>query len=174
VPRYAAFLRGITPMNAKMAELKAAFESAGFTDVVTVLSSGNVIFTARATSAAALERQATAAMTRRLGHAFVTFVRPIKALEDLLAADPYRVFRLNPGSKRVVTFLLEKPAAKLKLPIELDGARILAQRDREIFSAYVPSPKGPVFMTLLQKTFGKDQTTRTWETIAKVAGAKKR
>ena len=39
----------------------------------------------------------------------------------------------------------------------------------EIYSAYVPSPKGPVFMTLIEKTFGKEQTTRTWDTVAKVA-----
>ena len=48
------------------------------------------------------------------------------------------------------------------------GASILAMKDREIFSAYLPTPKGPVFMGLIQKTFGKDQTTRTWDTVAKV------
>jgi len=31
--RYAAFLRGVSPMNAKMADLKRAFEAAGFTDL---------------------------------------------------------------------------------------------------------------------------------------------
>jgi len=39
----------------------------------------------------------------------------------------------------------------------------------EIFSAYLPTPKGPVFMGLIEKTFGKEQTTRTWDTIVKVA-----
>src|ERR1041385_1159873 len=39
MPRYAAFLRGVMPMNCKMAALKAAFEAAGFTDVKTVASS---------------------------------------------------------------------------------------------------------------------------------------
>ena len=53
--------------------------------------------------------------------------------------------------------------------VEMHGARILAMQDGEIFSCYLPTPKGPVFMTLIQKTFGKDQTTRTWDTIAKVA-----
>jgi hypothetical protein len=53
--------------------------------------------------------------------------------------------------------------------VELDGARILALQDREIFSAYLPSPKGPVFMSLIDKTFGQDLTTRTWDTVAKVA-----
>ena len=33
-------------MNAKMPELKSAFEATGFTDVKTVLSSGNAVFSA--------------------------------------------------------------------------------------------------------------------------------
>jgi hypothetical protein len=40
---------------------------------------------------------------------------------------------------------------------------------QEVFSAYVPSPRGPVFMTLIEKTFGKEVTTRTWDTVRKVA-----
>ncbi len=40
-----------------------------------------------------------------------------------------------------------------------------------MFSAYVPSPKGPVFMNLIEKTFGKEVTTRTWETVGKIVKA---
>ncbi len=40
MPRYAAFLRGVTPMNAAMPELKRAFEDAGFTDVALVQIGG--------------------------------------------------------------------------------------------------------------------------------------
>jgi uncharacterized protein (DUF1697 family) len=169
MPRYAAFLRGVSPMNAKMPQLKSAFEAAGFTDVKTVLSSGNVVFSATRAAESALQRKAEAAMTKRLGHDFLTIVRPIDALRELLASGPYEAFRLEPGAKRVVTFLRGKPSSELALPIELHGARILSMNGGEIFSAYVPSPKGPVFMTLIEKTFGKELTTRTWDTVAKVA-----
>jgi uncharacterized protein (DUF1697 family) len=57
------------------------------------------------------------------------------------------------------------------LPIEIDGARVLCVKGKEVFTAYVRSPRGAVFMTLIEKTFGKEVTTRTWETIQKVAGA---
>jgi len=167
--RYAAFLRGVMPMNCKMPALKAAFEAAGFTDVKTVLGSGNVVFDARSGSEAMLEQQAEAAMQDNLGRTFLTIVRPIDQLRKLLATDPYKPFRVSPKAKRIVTFLRGRPKAKLKLPVEQDGARILTMRDGEIFSAYLPTPKGPVFMALIEKTFGKDQTTRTWDTIAKVA-----
>ena len=169
MPRYAAFLRGVMPTNAKMSELQQAFEAAGFTDVKTVLSSGNVVFTARGGSTAALERKAEAAMNQRLGKAFLAIVRPIDALRELLESDPYREFRLKPEAKRIVTFLRARTTAKITLPVELQGARILALKGGDVFSAYLPNPKGPVFMTLIEKTFGKEQTTRTWDTVAKVA-----
>jgi uncharacterized protein (DUF1697 family) len=169
MPRYAAFLRGVTPMNAKMSDLKAAFESAGFTDVKTVLSSGNVVFSSRTGSDASLQRKAEAAMKQHLGQAFLTIVRPIDGLRAMLASDPYRAFRLSPAAKRIVTFLREKPKATMVLPVELHGARILSMKNGAIFSAYLPTPKGPVFMSLIEKTFGKEVTTRTWETVAKVA-----
>ena len=171
MPRYAAFLRGVMPMNCKMADLKQAFESAGFTDVKTVLSSGNVVFSARSAAEVGLQRKAEAAMFERLGQAFLTIVRPMEALQQLLASDPYKKFGVNTKAKRIVTFLRDEPKAKLTLPIESDGARILAMRGREIFSAYLPSPKGPVFMVLIEKTFGKEQTTRTWDTVTKVVRA---
>ena len=169
MPRYAAFLRGVSPMNAKMPELKRCFERAGFTEVKTVLSSGNVVFGARATSPGALQRKIEAAMKKDMGSAFLTIVRPVDALRAILAADPYRAFRLPHGAKRVVTFLREEPRAKLDLPIELDGARILRLQGREVFTAYVPTPRGAVFMGLIEKTFGKEVTTRTWDTVKKVA-----
>jgi uncharacterized protein (DUF1697 family) len=158
-------------MNAKMPELKRCFESAGFTDVKTIRSSGNVVFSARAASEPALERKAEAAMVKRLGRMFHTIVRPTKALRKMLEADPYATFRLPTNAKRVVTFLREPYKAKLSLPLEIDGARILVINGCEVFTAYVPSLRGPVFMTLIEKTFGTNVTTRTWDTVKTCAEA---
>ncbi len=160
-------------MNAKMPALARAFEAAGFRDVRTVLSSGNVVFSARAAPVAALEKKAEGAM-KSLPTAFPAIVRPIAALRALLATDPFGKLRLGPGAKRVVTFLRAQPRAVPDLPIELDGARIVRVQGGEVFSAYVPSPRGPVFMSLIEKTFGKDVTTRTWETVGKVVAAAER
>ena len=169
MPRYAAFLRGVMPTNAKMPALKSAFEAAGFSEVKTVLSSGNVVFDARRASEAALQRKAEAAMEAALERTFLTIVRPIEMLRELLASNPYAEFRLDPSAKRIVTFLRDEPAARITLPMERDGAQLLALRGRELFSAYVRSPKGADFMTLIERTFGKELTTRTWDTVTKVA-----
>ena len=133
-------------MNAKMAELRRCFETAGFADVKTILSSGNVAFTARAASEATLARKAEAAMGSELGHSFLTIVRSVDALQKLIDADPYGEFHLTSKAKRVVTFLRDEHKAKPALPIEIDGARVLAMKGRDVFTAYVPSARGAVFM----------------------------
>lgn len=169
MPRYVAFLRGVSPVNAKMPELKRCFEEAGFGNVRTILSSGNVVFDARSASETSLERRAESSMQAALGRSFYTIVRPTDALRGLLESDPYAAFKLPPDAKRIVSFLRQPKRARLKLPIESDGARVLSVIGREVFTAYVRSEKGPVFMTLIEKAFGTDVTTRTWDTVRKCA-----
>ena len=169
MPRYAAFLRGVMPTNCKMAELKQAFEAAGYGNVKTVLSSGNVVFDARAAAEATLQRKAESAMRERLAQTFLTIVRPLALLRELLESDPYRKHPPSPGAKRIITFLRQEPASPLSLPIERDGARILGVHGREVFGDYLPTPKGPVFMSMIERMFGKEVTTRTWDTVSKVA-----
>lgn len=168
--RYAALLRGVSPMNIKMAELKACLEAEGFTEVKTVLASGNVVFgVARKLAPATLERRLIAAMDKRLGRSFSVFVRSIDALRELLASDPYEPFALPAGAKRIVTFLRGPSVSAPTLPIALDQAQILCVRGTEALGAYVPLPGDPVFMRLIEKTFGQDVTTRTWDSVTKIA-----
>ena len=52
--RYVVFLRGVTPMNLKMTALRECLERAGFTDVKTILASGNAAFSSKKREDAAL------------------------------------------------------------------------------------------------------------------------
>lgn len=171
MPRYVALLRGVSPMNAKMPVLRQCFEDAGFGNVRTVISSGNVVFDARSASEASLQRKAERAMETGMGRSFMTIVRRQDALHALLATDPYADSGLAPTAKRVVTFLREPPAATLALPLASGHARIMAVVGSEVFTVYEPGDRQPVFMALIEKTFGKAVTTRTWETVRKCAAA---
>ena len=170
MPRYVALLRGVSPMTLKMADLKRCLEGAGFTEVKTLLSSGDVAFNARKTSEASLEKKIEAALTQEMGKYFLTLVRSQEALNSLLKADALAKFKLKEGEKKVVTFLKEPPKTQLKLPIERDSGRILAQHGSEVFTVYIPDPTaGAGFMGVLEKALGKAQTTRTWGTVQKCA-----
>jgi uncharacterized protein (DUF1697 family) len=170
--RYVAFLRGVSPLNASMPALARCFEQAGFTKVRTLLSSGNVVFVARKASPAALAKRAEAAMQAGLGRSFATIVRSQEALQALLAADAFARHALPAQAKRVVSFLREPDTAPQPgLPIGQDGARILERVGSEVYTFYTPTPKGPVFMQLLERHFGGEITTRTWDTVRKCAQA---
>lgn len=169
--RYVAFLRGVSPMNCKMPELKRCFEAAGFGDVRTLLSSGNVAFSARPEIVPVLEKTAEAAMEKHIGKVFQTIVRPSSFLQLLVERAPFSEFDLPANAKPVVTFLREPCEETITLPIVQAQASILKLERTEVFSAYVPNEKGPVFMALLEKTFGKAMTTRTLETVRKCSAA---
>jgi uncharacterized protein (DUF1697 family) len=171
MPRYVAFLRGVSPLNAKMRDLKRCFEAAGFTGVKTLLSSGNVVFNARSKSQSALVTKIESIMAKKLDRTFAAIVRSTDDLNAIIASDPFAAFQLSAKAKRVVTFLREPHKAKLTLPIEVSGARILKMKGLKIFTAYLPNPRGPVFMALIERTFGTNITTRTWETVKKCAAA---
>lgn len=101
---------------------------------------------------------------------FMAFVRPVRELQDLVASDPYKAAKLPPDAKRIVTFLRAAPKG-LKLPVEKDGAHLVRLDGQTLFGAYTRSDKGPVFMVLIEKSVGKEQTTRTWGTVERVAKA---
>jgi uncharacterized protein (DUF1697 family) len=171
MPRYVAFLRGVTPTNAKMADLRECLERAGLSEIRTVLASGNVAFNTRAAAISVLERRLERVIEDGLGRSFAVMVRSVHSLAQLIEPDPFRDFSIPPNAKRVVTFLRQPPASPTLLPIERDGVFILACTGAEVLTAYVAHEKGPIFMTMLEKTFGKDITTRTVDTVTKCVRA---
>ncbi len=164
---YIAFLRGISPVNAKGAQLIHAFEEASFTEVKTVLSSGNVVFTSSPQPEAKLAQQTEETLFAYLGRRFLTIVLPLSILGDLVEADPYTTFELPVNAKRIVTFLSEPQPAKLSLPIEVGDERMLTIYGNAVLSIYLPRPRNSMVMTRIEKIFGSKVTTRTWETVKK-------
>lgn len=171
MPRHIAFLRGVSPLNLKMPDLKASLEQLGFANVRTVLSSGNVAFNCDAALAAELEQAIEAAVARQVGRHFPATVRRADALTALLRTDPFAGFGLPAQAKRVVSFLREVREPKSTLPLTEGSATVLRQIGAEVFTAYLPGPDGPVFMKLIERAYGTAVTTRTWDTVAKCAVA---
>jgi uncharacterized protein (DUF1697 family) len=154
-----------------MPELKRCFEAAGFANVRTILSSGNVAFDTRESTETDIERQAEEAMQQGLGRSFYTIVRPSTYLTHLLSLDPYSSHGIPGHAKRVISFLREERVPRVDLPFALDQASVFCLLGREAFTAYVATDKGPVFMKLIERAFGADVTTRTWDTVARCAAA---
>lgn len=166
--RCAALLRGVTPANCSMAALRGALEAAGFAGVRTVLSSGNVLLDAPAQAEGPLTARVEAAIERGLGRRFPVVLRPVDELRALLDEDPWEALGADPAAKRVVTFLARPPASRAP-PTSRDGVTVHRVGSREVLTSYLRSPKGPVFMEVLEEAFGTGITTRTWDTVARLA-----
>jgi uncharacterized protein (DUF1697 family) len=164
---YVAFLRGINVGGkgaVTMENLKKAFEACGFKDVKTIATSGNVAFSA-AMAEGDVVKKARAALKKRLGRETPVHVRSRDELRKMVQGDPYKGFPIPEDAKRVITFLDASAKTDLKLPHHQDGASILRIKDGVAYSAYLRSPKGAVFMKVLDEAFGKNITTRTWDMI---------
>jgi uncharacterized protein (DUF1697 family) len=170
---YVAFLRGINVGGhaaVKMADLKTAFERMGFQDVRTVLASGNVIFSAIAKDPNALAKEIEAGLNNTFALDIGVAVRDMDALEKLTSSEPFKGIRETPSTRFYVTFLSEpRPVAFSNLAPKGDF-RILQATAGEVLSVLDLSRGNgtPTAMTILEKKFGKNITTRNWNTVLKV------
>lgn len=87
---YAVFLRGINVggINIKMADLKAALESRGFTGVRTLLASGNVAL-ASSLGAAAVKKDVEACLREAFGYDAWVVVLTAERVAAIVEACPY-------------------------------------------------------------------------------------
>jgi len=177
---YAAFLRGINVGGhklVKMDALKKAFESLGFTNVQTLLASGNVIFQAPPMSASVLTKQLEEKLKKTFGFEISVLIRSIKELQRLDKTKPFAGVKVTPQTRLFVTFLTEKPASSLKIPYVSPGGnfKILRASKREVCSVLTITNlrRGMQFMAILDREFGRMITTRSWSTITRILNAGK-
>lgn len=173
---YVAFLRGINVGGhapIKMSDLKAAFEKMGFSDVKTVLASGNVIFAAKADELALLVEKIVNGLRKALAMEIGVIVRSLDDLWRLRSEQPFAGIKVTPQIRLYVTFLSENAKTPaLAIPYAAPGMEfhILKATASEVFSV-VDLEKGmgtPEAMSILEKEFGSNLTTRNWNTVLKV------
>ncbi len=174
--RYVVFLRGVNVGGnalVKMTELKKAFESLGFTQVVPVLASGNVVFEAADSKPRALARQIMELLARKFGLEVIAIVRQSSEMFELIKLNPFHGKKLPPQTKLQVTFLAEETKTKSQFPVTLPTSefKVIQISPSEIWSAVdlSTSARTPELMTFLEKQFGKGLTTRTLSTVEKIA-----
>jgi uncharacterized protein (DUF1697 family) len=177
--RYAAFLRGINvggKSQMKMEELRAVLTSLGFRDVATLLNSGNVVFTADEAKASTLARTIEAALEERFGRKTGVIVRTEREIEALIAADVFSGITVTPNTRLYVTLLGDEGEKGGKAPLTLPYAspegdlRVLRATDGTICSVVTLSPQRGTLdlMKVMEDAYGKNVTTRNWNTMVKV------
>ena len=105
--RCVALLRGVNLGGNKkvpMAELKRIVEQLGFTEVRTLLNSGNVVFTARANQVAKAAARIERAILDELGVSTKTTVLTADELDEILDGNPIAALCDNPSRMLVAVF----------------------------------------------------------------------
>ncbi len=171
--KFAAFLRGVNVggVNLKMAEVATALTEAGFTNVRTILASGNVLLES-SSRVATVRKKAEAALRERFGYDAWVLAYDIDTVRAISEAYPFE--REVDGYQSYVTFVtdaavLDELAALTAGPDE----KISRGEGLEYWVVYWQVPKGSTLDSTIGQTMGKKRyksstTTRNLRTLAKV------
>lgn len=171
---YVAFLRGInlgSHHKVPMAELRKEMSKLGYKNVVTLLNSGNVIFDADTDNALKLEEKISAHLEQTFGFPIPTIIRRAETIINMAGNDPFTDVVLTKDIRLYVSFLQKDTDVELPLPwtSEDNSFQIIEKRDKAIFSVLDLSvSKTPKAMEAIEQFFGKDITTRNWNTIKRI------
>jgi uncharacterized protein (DUF1697 family) len=171
--KYAAFLRGIGPGNPNMAggRLREVCEKLGLSNAQPIIASGNLVFETDRSDVQAIEQDLEAAWFDQLGFHSMTIVKTQQEIDELLAYDPFAGMTHGPRSYLLATFLKHPQKPRFDLPYQPEGKPyvITGYYKGTIFSVTDNTVlKTTDLMTWLEKEFGKDITSRTWNTVQRV------
>jgi len=172
---YVALLRGINVggKTLKMADAKKAFEALGFRDLKTIGASGNILFSSDDRRADNLESKIKSSLNT------AAIVRTVDALRALISSNPFKSVKVTDTTRLNVTFLSVPTQSKTPLALPYTSPnkifRVLNVTPTEIITVVDLSTGGSTLdaMEFLDKQFGKGLTTRTWNTIQKLAAPQK-
>lgn len=170
VTRHIALLRGVNVggrTKVPMAELRALLADIGYTDVRTLLQSGNAVLTAEGTAPADVARAVEAALAATYERDIKVVVRTAAEMRAVIDANPLAV---SHPSRFLVTFYAEPvdTAALAGIDAEAQKPDEVAFREREI---YYNLPRGiseaklPLLVDRALKVSG---TARNWNTVTKL------
>ena len=171
--RYLVMPRGInvgTRNRVPMAGLRSKLADAGYTDVATVLQSGNLVVTASSDDPAEVGDDVERLLDERFDVGVACVVRTVAEVQRVLDRNPLGDVAVDP-SRYLVNFLSDEPdpdAAGALLAGD-HSPEVLAIEGRE---AYVWTPEGVKAMRLsyayLEKQLDVVATARNWNTLQKI------
>lgn len=169
--RWAALLKGVNVGGNRklpMADLRAFLTGLGFTDVKTLLASGNAVFDADEKDATKLEMHLEQQARAKLGLDTAWLLRSNADLAAVVKANPFPEAAREHPSHLLVHFHRDPFPINL-LPLAHDGPERLAAHGRELFVDYpddVGHSKLPLSMS--KAKFPRLATARNWNTLLKL------
>ncbi|MCU0646764.1 MAG: DUF1697 domain-containing protein [Gemmatimonadaceae bacterium] len=172
MPRFVVLLRGVNVGKGNrvpMADFRRILTTLGYTDVATLLASGNAVFSASGRSATTHARAIAAALTAQLDVSVPTIVLRATELTAIVTGNPI-VPPAADHSRFLVAFAQEADALGTLAPL----ATLATAPERLVIgehAAYLHCARGilesPVAAAMLGRA-GRAVTTRNWATVLKL------
>lgn len=172
--RVAALLRGVNvggKNRVAMPALRELLAGLGFTDVETLLQSGNAVFGAGRASPATIEGRVEDALRDHMQLDVTVMVRTYAQLASIVDGNPFATEATTDPGKLLVSFLAEEPA-RGRLA-DIDARALEPERFRLIGrELYLWCPGGVGRSRLVQalsdRKLGVAATARNWNTVTKL------
>ena len=170
---YIGLLRGINLAGNKMvamADLRDLVIRLGFSDVTTLLQSGNVVFRGPAKAPAKLEAQLEAALEKRLGFNVEFHVRTADEWNAVIAANPFRAeAKKDPGHLLVTCFKAPLDRANVKaLQAAITGPEVLHADGRHLYMVFPDGVGNSKANRIIDRKLAARGTARNWNTVTKL------
>jgi uncharacterized protein (DUF1697 family) len=170
--RCVALFRGINVGKAKrmaMADLRALLGKLGYTDVATLLNSGNAVFTAKSGKNAQHAGRIREAVAKKLGVDAHVIVKSSKELSAIFAGNPFAGIATDP-SRFLVAFVQDDAAlAAVKTLMAQDWGNERLHVGKH--AAYLWCANGILESRALGRLLSGLEnlgTTRNWSTLGKI------
>ncbi|MGC2035713.1 MAG: DUF1697 domain-containing protein [Thermoplasmata archaeon] len=170
---FLALLRAMNVANTQlsMQDLRELLVGLGFTNVRSLLQSGNLVFTAAATGDTEVERRLEGELEKELGIRTDFFVRSPKEWRSLIDHNPFPDEAIKDPAHLVIMFLKDRPSAEAvrSLHDAIQGPERIHSAGREVYVVY-PNGIGRSKLTggLIERKLGTRGTARNWNTVQKM------
>lgn len=172
--RQIALLRAVNVGGRGMvssADLKTFFVNLGFADAVTLLNSGNVVFSSPKRAGAALEKYLHDEAVKRLKLDTDFIVRGAKEWRAVIEDNPFRKEAASDPGRLVVMALTAEPekSAVVSLQKAIPGRERIAPHGKELYIVYPDGQGGSKLQAaLINRHLGVRGTARNWNTALKL------
>ncbi|MGL4304784.1 MAG: DUF1697 domain-containing protein [Mycobacteriaceae bacterium] len=171
---YVAFLRGINvgSINIKMAELSQVFSDLGFSEVKTILATGNVLFDSAQSDVAVLKAGIETQLRNTFGYQAWVIVHERSSVSPIVENYPFEAESTEYQPYVILTADAEIKNELLKLGTELD-TQIEIIADGELDVIYWQVRRGMTTQSVFGKHLAKTRykafsTTRNLRTMEKL------
>ena len=163
------FLRAVNVGGTNLCRPAVLAKQLGKFDVVNIGAVGTFVVRENVSESAL-----RAAIAKKLPFKCEIMICPAKAIVDLTRKDPFACQPSGPDITRFMSVLHKRPAKTPPLPLNLPSdndwlLKIIAIQNQFVLGLYRRQMKAIGYLGKIEKILGVPVTTRSWNTIEKVA-----